>query len=144
VEPDSEAAVAAAAAMEVAVEKGPSIIYYEVGADNQSDGVSQAELVELVESGDVSDHTRVWCRELEEWTPLGECKFLFPALDGASIASSSYLLRSASIKSNYCAPNRGRLHLPQLQNPLLRSRRGNTVGMSDHRQLPRQQRLPQQ
>jgi hypothetical protein len=67
--------------------EGPSEIYYEMD-DDQSDSIDQGQLKALVEAGDLSDQSRVWCTGLDDWTPLGECKFLFPALDGVD---STYL-----------------------------------------------------
>lgn len=54
-------APATAEEAEAGVIAGPKLVFYETGSDKNSDGVAQAELVELVEAGDVSDNTRVWC-----------------------------------------------------------------------------------
>lgn len=67
------------------VMKGPTEIYYEVD-DEQTDAIDQSQLKALVEAGDISDQSRIWCTGLDDWTPLGECKFLFPALDGVDSA----------------------------------------------------------
>ena len=75
----------AAEEVEGEVMAGPSEIYYEVD-DEQTDAIDQMQLKALVEAGDISDQSRIWCTGLDDWTPLGECKFLFPALDGVDSA----------------------------------------------------------
>jgi hypothetical protein len=68
--------------------EGPSEIYLYEMDDDQSDSIDQGQLKALVEAGDLSDQSHIWCTDLDDWTPLGECKFLFPALDGVD---STYL-----------------------------------------------------
>lgn len=67
--------------------QGPTEIYYEID-DEQTDPIDQDQLKALVEAGDLSDLSRVWCTGLDDWTPLGECKFMFPVLD---VVDSTYL-----------------------------------------------------